>query len=145
VNTFLDNAQRIFDVARQDSCAENSDFALLVRSDGSLHLIMESAVSLETASLEAAAIHAGARTAYHVSRSTGGVRVTGLDSTQRCVIEDLSIRRRSELLRDQPLYSITSPLPTSASSRCVADWPVAASAIRCEYNGALANAMPQST
>ena len=111
MNTFLDNAQRIFDVARQDSSAENSDFALLVRSDGGLHLIMETPVSLE-----AAAIYAGARTAYYVSRSPRGVRVTGLDSTQRCVIEDLSIHRRSELLRDQPLYSITSPLLTSASS-----------------------------
>lgn len=116
MNTFLDNAQRIFDVARQDSSAENSDFALLVRSDGSLHFIMESAVSLEKVSLEAAAIHAGARTAYHVSRSPRGVRVTGLDSTQRCVIEEVSIPRRIELLRDQPLYSITSPLLTSASS-----------------------------
>ena len=111
MNTFLDNAQRIFDVARQDSSAENSDFALLVRSDGGLHLIMETPVSLE-----AAAIYAGARTAYHVSRSPAGVRVTGVDSTQRCLIEDSSIRRRSELLRDQPLYSITSPLLTSASS-----------------------------
>jgi hypothetical protein len=67
-------------------------------------------------SLEAAAMHAGARTGYHVSRSSRGVRVRGLDSTQSCVIEDVSVKRRGELLRDQPLYSITSPLLTAASS-----------------------------
>lgn len=115
MNTFLDNAQRIFEVARQDSSAENSDFALLIRPDGGLHLIMESAV-LETASLEAAAIQAGARTAYRVSRSSRGVCVTGFDSTQSCVMEETSIHRRRTLLRDQPLYRITSPLLTSASS-----------------------------
>jgi hypothetical protein len=113
VNTFLENAQRIFDVARQDSSAECTDFALLVRSDGSLHVIMESPLSLE-ASLEAVAIEAGARTAYHVSRSPRGVRVTGRDSRQHCVLEQRRVG--GELLRDQPLYSITSPLLTSSVS-----------------------------
>ncbi|MGD1072443.1 MAG: hypothetical protein ABSB15_20145 [Bryobacteraceae bacterium] len=109
MNTFLENAQRIFDVARQDSSAEGSDFALLVRSDGSLHVIMESEWSLE-----AAAIDAGAQTAYHVSRSPRGVRVTGRDSAQHCVLETKRIG--GELLRDRPLYSITSPLLTSSAS-----------------------------
>ena len=109
MNTFLENAQRIFDVARQDSSAESSDFALLVRSDGSLHVVME-----REWSLEAAAIDAGARTAYHVSRSPRGVRVTGRDETQHCVLE--MKRMGSDLLRDQPLYSITSPLLTSSGS-----------------------------
>jgi hypothetical protein len=114
VNTFLENAQRIFDVARQDSSSEFTDFALLVRSDGSLHVIMESPLSLE-ASLEAVAIEAGARTAYHVSRSPRGVRVTGRDSSrQHCVLEQRRVG--GELLRDQPLYSITSPLLTSSVS-----------------------------
>jgi hypothetical protein len=109
VNTFLENAQRIFDVARQDSSAECTDFALLVRSDGSLHVMMESQLSLE-----GAAVEVGARTAYHISRSPRGVRVTGRDSGQHCVLEQRRVG--GELLRDQPLYSITSPLLTSSVS-----------------------------
>jgi hypothetical protein len=120
VNTFLENAQRIFDVARTDSSAESADFALLVLPDGRLHMIMESPVSLE-----AAVAHAGARAAYVVSRSRHGVRVTGRGSGQECVLKSESAgvgvpgshcRAVSELLRDQPLYRITSPLLTSAGS-----------------------------
>ncbi len=118
MNTFLDNAQRIFDVARADTSAESADFALLVRPDGGLHVIMESPVSLE-----AAAIYAGAREAYHVSRSRQGVRVTGRGFGQHCVLEGApdqvsgnSQRVSSQLLRDQPLYRITSPLLTSSAA-----------------------------
>jgi len=110
VNAFLENAQKLFDVARADSSASNTDFALLVRPDGGLHLIMESPLSLE-----AAAIHAGARTAYRVTRSSGGVRVMGRDGDRQCVLEDRAQARRvsNELLRDQPLYRITAPLLTA--------------------------------
>jgi hypothetical protein len=111
VNPFLDNAQKLFDVARADSSADNTDFALLVRPDGGLHLIMESPLSLE-----AAAIHAGARTAYRVTRSRDGVRVTGRNAAQRCVLEDHTRSKRvsAELLRDQPLYQLHSPLLESS-------------------------------
>jgi hypothetical protein len=112
VNTFLDNAQRIFDVARTGGGAESSEFALLIRPDGGLHVIMEPPVTLE-----AAAIYAGASAAYHVSRSPGGVRVTGRACGQHCVLESGNNRRvGSELLRDQPLYRITSPLLISVAS-----------------------------
>jgi hypothetical protein len=121
VNIFLENAQRIFDVARADSGAESSEFAVLVLPDGGLHVIMESQVSLE------AVASAGARAAYLVSRSRDGVRVTGRGSGQQCVLESgpegvaagipgNQGRAGSELLRDQPLYRITSPLLTSAAS-----------------------------
>ena len=82
MNIFLENAQRIFDVARADSGAESAEFALLVLPDGGLHVIMESQVSLE-----AAAASAGARAAYLVSRSRDGVRVTGRGFGQQCVLE----------------------------------------------------------
>jgi hypothetical protein len=105
VNTFLENAQRIFDVAREvdrtDSGAESSDFALLVRPDGSLHVVMETEMNLD-----AVAIENGARTAYRVSRSERGVRVTGRQGDSRFELsgDRKAAYPRTELLRDQPLY-----------------------------------------
>jgi hypothetical protein len=120
VDAFFENAQRIFDVARSDDSAEPKDFALLIRPDGGLHFVMESPLSLE-----AAATHGGARIAYRVTKTGGGgVRVTGRSGNRECVLTQdpapgatvASIRRFStELLRDQPLYRIDSPLALSAS------------------------------
>lgn len=113
MNTFLENAQHLFEVARADSSAENTDFALLVRPDGGLHLIMESPLSLEAATL-----HAGARTAYRVTRTGDSVVVTGRDAGQRCLLEDRTRSKRLsvELLRDQPLYQMNSPRFIAAAS-----------------------------
>ena len=44
MDSFLVNAQRIFDVA--SSASGNEDFALLIRPDGGLHFVMESPFSL---------------------------------------------------------------------------------------------------
>ncbi len=103
MDTFLQNAQRIFEVARTDSSAEASDFALLVRPDGSLHVVMEAPLNLEAVAQEN-----GAQTAYRVSRSGGGVRVSGRSGGSRCELScDPEPRRTilpSEFLRDQPLY-----------------------------------------
>lgn len=119
MDAFLDNAQRIFEVARSDDSAEPNDFALLIRLDGGLHFVMESPLSLE-----AAAIHGGARIAYRVTKTSGGgVRVAGRSESQECVLEQHSrayqnsaSRFSAELLRDQPLYRITCPLTISAAS-----------------------------
>lgn len=105
-DTLFENAQRIFAVASsgQDSCQnENQDFALLIKPDGSLHFVMESPFSIE-----GAAIHAGAQTAYRVTRSQHGVRVEGRNAFTECVLEQRDPRRT--LLPDLPLYRITSPL-----------------------------------
>jgi hypothetical protein len=113
VDTFLENAQRIFEVARMDSGAETSDFALLVRPDGSLHVIMETEMNLDVAAIEN-----GARTAYRVSRSRGGVRVSGRNGESRCELSCESGKRRFSpmgLLRDQVLYSVAPALIASAS------------------------------
>src|ERR1019366_6975989 len=72
VDVFLDNAQRIFDVARADDSGTFDEFAIVIRPDGGLHFIMESPVSVEGASA-----YAGAQTTYRVSRSPQGVRVDG--------------------------------------------------------------------
>lgn len=103
MDRFFENAQRIFDVAVSAADSERQDFALLIRPDGGLHFVMESAFSLE-----AAAIHGGAGSAYRITRSRDGVRVQGRSLARDCVLEARSAAR--ELLRDQPLYRITSPL-----------------------------------
>ncbi len=106
MNAFFDNAHRIFDVAKA-ACASDpadTDFALLVRPDGGLHVVMESPLSLE-----GAAIHGGARTAYRVTRFGGAVRITGRDGTQTCVLEDAPQGRSGPgagFLRDRPLYTL---------------------------------------
>lgn len=120
MDAFFENAQRIFDVARLDASSEPKDFALLIRPDGGLHFVMESPLSLE-----AAAVHGGARIAYRVTKSlTGEVRVSGRSETQECMLtahrqttdQNSSRRFSSEILRDQPRYWISSPLTLSAPS-----------------------------
>jgi hypothetical protein len=103
VDTFLDNARRIFDVARSDSSAEASDFALLVREDGSLHLFMESALVADSA--PSPNYHA----VYRVSRSATAVSVSGQSGGNRI---ELTNRRESTnrlLLPDRPLYMLSEP------------------------------------
>ena len=110
VDTFFENAQRIFDVARTDSGAEASDFALLVRPDGSLHMIMESEWNLD-----AVALDTGAQSAYRVSRSRDGVRVSGRSGASQCELSCPGFSR-SRLLRDQPLYLIVASAPLCIAS-----------------------------
>lgn len=97
MENFLDNAQRILDVAQAAGSNGNEEFALIVGPDGGLHFIMESPVSLEAAS-----VYAGARSAYRVTRSRTGIRVEGKTFGQQCVLEQRNIR--AELFRDQALY-----------------------------------------
>jgi hypothetical protein len=110
MDTLFENAHRIFDVARSGAAAGNQDFALLIRPDGGLHFVMESPFSIE-----AAAQHCGAQTAYRITRSLAGVRVDGRRGNRNCVLEESSAPKAfsREMLRDQPLYRITSPLLTS--------------------------------
>src|SRR5260370_35922629 len=89
MDAFFENARKIFDVARGGAGEESTDFVLLIRPDGGLPLIMDSPLSLPI-SLEAAAVHGGARTLYRVQRSFGGVRVTGQTPGRTCVLEECS-------------------------------------------------------
>lgn len=100
MDTFLDNAREIMNVAGITN--ETGDFAILVGANGGLHFIMDTPFSLEGAVAES-----GARTAYRVSRSKSGVRVEGRNAAgRRCVFEQH--RPKPEVLRDQPLYQISS-------------------------------------
>jgi hypothetical protein len=106
MGTLFENTQRIFEVAQ--SGGDNQDFALLIRPDGGLHFVMESPFSIE-----GAAAYAGAQSAFRVTRSRDGVRVQGRSGSGDCVLEERSPIR--EMLRDQPLYRITSPLLISCA------------------------------
>jgi hypothetical protein len=106
---FLENTQRIFEVARSGADGGNQDFALLIRPDGGLHFVMESPFSIE-----AAAIHAGARRAWRITRSREMVRAEGQSVDRNCMLRERS--PRMELIRDQSLYRITSPLLTPTGS-----------------------------
>ncbi|HEY3825339.1 MAG TPA: hypothetical protein VGL82_12320 [Bryobacteraceae bacterium] len=117
MNSLLENAQRIFDVARaggdQAGEGEAQDFALLVQPDGALHFVMEGPFSIE-----AAAIDSGAQTAYRITRSRDGVRVHGR-STDRGVLKECLLEERNpgrSLFCDQPRYCIVSPLLTSSAA-----------------------------
>ena len=111
MDSLIENARRILDVAREGD-EDNQDFALLIRPDGVLHFVMESPFSIE-----AAAIHAGAQSAFRITRSRDGVRVEGRSSgkstMEQCLLQERS--PRSQLLPDQALYRITSPLLTSCA------------------------------
>ena len=116
VSAFFENAQRIFDVARADIGGDASDFTLLVRPDGSLHMLME-----QTVNPDSAALAHGAQAVYRVSRSRGAVTVSGRNGGTRCELAGSTnpVRNSRLLLRDQPLYmlasqSMTSPLRISA-------------------------------
>lgn len=110
MDTFLLNAQRIFDVACAGGSTNLAEFALLVGRDGGIRMIMESEMSLF-----AVMAHHDAETAYRVTRSSNGVRVTGSKGARRCELAESSPRASLDsVLRDQPLYRITSPLSISA-------------------------------
>src|SRR3954447_11350650 len=109
MESLLENAQRIFEVAKSAASEERQDFALLIKPDGALHFVMESPFSIE-----AAAIHAGALTAYRITCEGGNVRVQGQRAGEECLLQARNGHR--ELLRDSPLYRITSPLLTTGTS-----------------------------
>jgi hypothetical protein len=118
VDVFLENAQQIFDVARLDESTEPNDFALLILPDGGLHFVMESSPDRLEAQMEEAP------SAYRVTKAGNGeVRVAGRKGDRECLLTQRASQKAkqpgrfsAELLKDQPLYWITSPLTLSASS-----------------------------
>ena len=99
MNVFIDNAQKIFDVAQADTSSLQDQFALMIRPDGGLHFMMHAPFSLEAAALEV-----GAQSAYLVTKSPSGVRVEGRQQGESCMFEKR--HPHTYLLRDQPLYRI---------------------------------------
>jgi hypothetical protein len=118
VDVFLENAQKIFDVAMSDESTEPNDFALLIRPDGGMHFVMEASLARLEQQLE----DGQTRIAYRVTKSGNGeVRVAGRNGDRECLLMQRAsqipkqpARFAAELLRDQPFYRITSPLTLSA-------------------------------
>jgi DNA-binding transcriptional MocR family regulator len=106
---FLENARRIFDVAKAVVPDAIEEFAVVIRPDGGLHFLMESPFSLD-----AAAVYAGAHSAYKITRSGAGVRVEGMSFGKNCVLEQRYARLR--LLQDQALYRLAEPSSSTPAS-----------------------------
>lgn len=126
MESFFENARQILDVAATASSNGPDEFAVLMSRDGGMRILMNQAFRLD-----AAAADAGADAAYRVVRSASGVRVEGHAFGQDCLLETRvkqPARAGSQApppaqwlrhqLLDQPLYRITSPLLTSATSAC---------------------------
>lgn len=108
-NQLFENARRLFEVAAAGGDSDEAqDFALLIRPDGGIHFVMESVFSID-----AAALYAGAQSAFRITRSPGGVRVEGRSGSADCVMETRKSPRN--MLPDQRLYCMTSPLLTAGS------------------------------
>jgi hypothetical protein len=132
VDHFLRNAQELFDVASADRSGDPTDIALLLRPDGGMHVIMDTPFALDSV-----AASRGARVAYRVTRTEASVTVVGQKDGRSCILQGASAGSfQRTALRDQPLYSITSPLLIAAGS--VADAMLRAN------RGEAASMMPQS-
>jgi hypothetical protein len=107
VDTFLLNAQRIFDVARADGSGGDSEFVLLIRPDGGLQMFMG-----------AAAPSGGSGVVYNVEavfkgcarHRTGGRQVVRTRRDYAASVLKRASEFLRELLKDQPLYSVSAPL-----------------------------------
>jgi len=112
MDTLFENAHRIFDIARSAAAAGESGLRPAHR-DPTVAFI---------SSWKSPFSDGGDRTplrrAYGLSNHparANGVRVDGRANGRNCVLEESSGPRSfsREMLRDQPLYRITSPLLTS--------------------------------
>jgi hypothetical protein len=95
VSRFAQNAQSLLDaaaaaVSQGEACSE---MTILIGRDGGIHMVADSDWPLDSLALE----H-GARSAYRVSGSWGGVRVEGREGGQWCVLESESPARVARLL-----------------------------------------------
>ena len=127
MDSFFENARRIFDVARTAADSDLNDFVLRISPDGGMHFVMDSALSPGENALSPFT-----ETSYRVTKSVGGgVRVVGRTSQQECVLErhpnaqhepalhgERTVDNRfvTDFLRDQPFYRIDSPLTLSGRS-----------------------------
>jgi hypothetical protein len=110
VGRFLDHASEIFQTAV--SAPEDSSAALtiLIHPHGQIHVVDGADSPLD--SLQA---QYGCRSAFHVTRRFGRVRVEGRSGSSRCVLEDSQPRPSSPaaalgLFLDRPLYALTGAL-----------------------------------
>lgn len=107
--TFLENASRLFETARNSAAAGYSnEFIILIGHDGSVRVIADSSWPL--ASLES---HYGSRMAFRV-RHTGdrSVRLEGRAGSRTCLLESAKPDGAARLLLANPAcYPLSAPPP----------------------------------
>jgi hypothetical protein len=104
VSRFLDNAERILEVA-QAGVDEPQDLAIVIESRGGMRML-----AAPDSPLAALLAESGAAMAFRIRREAGNVRVEGRSATETCMLERRSATRSArELLRDQPRYELLTP------------------------------------
>jgi len=98
VSAFLENAQEIFQAARQGG-PEDCELAILVDRDGAIHMLPAAGWDLESLRLD----H-GAHAAYRVTRSAGAVRVEARSAAEACLLQARTAQPWRPPLADFPRY-----------------------------------------
>jgi hypothetical protein len=112
VSVFLNNARELFEVASAGPQADDIEFEMTVRPDGSLYMVMDSGLE---STAGARAWDSGVQ--YRVTRSRGVVRVEGSGGGQSCVLQEKRrVPAQRSLLRDQALYFVAPERMISSAS-----------------------------
>jgi len=101
VSAFLKQAAGIFETACE-ARGENCDWAILVNAEGGIYMMPASGWATEPLRL-----HAGARTAYRVSRRDGEVEVEARSGGESCSLRRESAKGRLAIGFDLPQYITT--------------------------------------
>ena len=94
VSRFAEQARELFDSAQSAAAATDatSNTAILISSEGSLHLVSDSDWPLDSL-----ALHHGAATAFRVTAHHGTILVEGREGSRRCMLESDSPARTARL------------------------------------------------
>jgi hypothetical protein len=92
VSSFFDNAERIFEVARQSD--EPEDLTIRIDAESGIHISVGPDYSSSSS------------TTYRVRRGQGRTQVEGRNGSQTCILQTEAIRRT--VLADRPLYYLVA-------------------------------------
>jgi hypothetical protein len=101
VSALLKQAAGIFETACEAG-GENCDWAILINAEGGIYMMPAAGWATEPLRL-----HAGAPTAYRVSRRNGEVTVEGRSPDESCNLRRDSPQRRLGIGFDRPQYVTT--------------------------------------
>ncbi|HEY2016537.1 MAG TPA: hypothetical protein VGH38_23700 [Bryobacteraceae bacterium] len=98
MSPFLKHAEEIF-LAAQQGGREDCEFAILVGSDGAIHMLPATGWELEPLRIEQ-----GARAAYRVTRAGGRVRLEARSADESCVLQAKPEKKASPWRAQIPEY-----------------------------------------
>jgi hypothetical protein len=98
VSAFLRDAEEIFRTAQQGG-REDCELAILVGSDGAIHMLPGNGWELEPLRL-----HYGAKAAYRVTRNVAGVWLEARSAGEACLLQAKPARPWRAALPDFPQY-----------------------------------------